>query len=121
MPDAVDDVLALLRFVCACVVLVASLAIAAAEVTAALVTIVATCPRLILILRLCVITLFFLYTAPELFAPLALAAASVASKTFGYVPQRHRLPLIAACTSSKDGLGLSSSSAAQVITIPGVQ
>ena len=49
------------------------------------------------------------------------AAASVAETTWGYVPQRQKWPLIAALTLSAVGSDLCSSSAAQVITMPGVQ
>src|SRR5439155_26220774 len=53
--------------------------------------------------------------------PRARAAAKVASNTLGYVPQRHRWPLTAAFTSSSVHSGFRSTSAAQLITMPGVQ
>ncbi len=49
------------------------------------------------------------------------AASSVAAKTLGYVPQRHRLPETAWRTSCSEGCGFRSSNAAQLITMPGVQ
>src|SRR3954468_8492585 len=50
-----------------------------------------------------------------------LAAASAASNTLGYVPQRQVLPATAWRTSSSLGLGLCRSSAWHDITMPGVQ
>src|SRR4051812_16170694 len=47
----------------------------------------------------------------------ARAAASVAAKMLGYVPHRHRWPLIAAFTSSRVQAGFRSTSAAQLMTI----
>src|SRR5947209_2702048 len=55
------------------------------------------------------------------FGPSFAAAASAARKMLGYVPQRQRCPLTAVFTSSSVQFGLCSMSAAQLITIPGVQ
>src|SRR6185312_10357667 len=48
-------------------------------------------------------------------------AVIAAANTFGYVPQRQRLPETAVLTSSSDGFWLVASSAAQLMTMPGVQ
>src|SRR6202012_16358 len=49
------------------------------------------------------------------------AASMVAAKTLGYVPQRQRLPEMAWRTSCSEGCGFFAISAAQLITMPGVQ
>src|SRR5580704_15202138 len=61
------------------------------------------------------------HDAPLYALRLVPATSRVAVKILGYVPQRQRLPAMAWRTSRSVGRGFASSSAAQLITIPGVQ